>query len=69
MADPVRIGEAARLSGLSAHTLRNYEDEGLIVPHRTRSGDRLYTEEHLKKIAEIKVWKARNWVNHSKEGP
>ncbi|WP_370356688.1 MerR family DNA-binding transcriptional regulator [Catenulispora sp. MAP12-49] len=30
----MQISEAARVSGVSARSLRHYEDEGLIVPGR-----------------------------------
>lgn len=42
---PVHIGEAARLSGVSAKMVRHYESLGLLPPvHRTDSGYRLYTQ-------------------------
>ncbi|HBG48570.1 MAG TPA: MerR family transcriptional regulator [Cyanobacteria bacterium UBA9971] len=37
-------GVAADLSGLSPDTLRNYEKAGLIKPHRTKGGKRLYSQ-------------------------
>lgn len=44
MNDGVGIAEAARASGLTAHTLRYYERIGLIVPPpRDASGQRRYT--------------------------
>ncbi|VDG33450.1 MerR family transcriptional regulator [Lactobacillus sp.] [Lactiplantibacillus mudanjiangensis] len=38
------IGDFARAVGLTAPTLRYYEDEGLIEPHRHRNGRRYYEE-------------------------
>ena len=41
------IGEAASLTGLPPKTLRYYEDVGLVIPSRDRSGFRNYSEENL----------------------
>jgi DNA-binding transcriptional MerR regulator len=46
------IAEAARASGLSAHTLRYYERTGLLEPvNRNGSGHRRYRETDLELIA------------------
>ena len=42
------IGETAELLGISAHTLRYYEKEEIIIPLRDSGGDRRYTESHIK---------------------
>lgn len=42
------IGEVAEKLGISAHTLRYYEKEHIIVPDRNASGDRRYQDSHLK---------------------
>jgi DNA-binding transcriptional MerR regulator len=45
------ISEAAEVAGMSAHTLRYYEREGLIAPvDRADSGHRQYTAQHLELI-------------------
>jgi DNA-binding transcriptional MerR regulator len=46
------IGEAARRTGVSVHTLRYYERAGLVVTRvdRTRSGRRRYRQEDLEWI-------------------
>lgn len=50
-----RIGEAARLIGVKTYVLRFWEGEfDEIEPIRTESGQRLYTEENLEFIREIK---------------
>ena len=44
----MRIGELAKRSGLSAHTLRYYEKQGLIkVTGRTESNYRIYNKDDL----------------------
>jgi DNA-binding transcriptional MerR regulator/quercetin dioxygenase-like cupin family protein len=48
-----RIAEAARVAGVSTSTLRLWEAQGLVEPHRTASGQRLYAEEQLERLREI----------------
>ncbi|WP_068314201.1 MerR family transcriptional regulator [Polycladidibacter hongkongensis] len=51
----MKIGELARRSGLSAHTLRYYEKYGLIPPPlRDSSGQRVYGEDALDWLAFLK---------------
>lgn len=42
-----RIGDFAEVTGLSSPTLRYYEKEGLINPHRTENGLRYYTDQDV----------------------
>lgn len=50
------IGELSRRTGVSVKTLRFYSDEGLLPPAgRSRSGYRLYTEEHAFRIELIRT--------------
>ncbi|WP_077065141.1 MerR family transcriptional regulator [Gracilibacillus massiliensis] len=53
-----RIGELSKTIGISEHTLRYYEKEGLIVPDRGINNIRYYTEEH-------KLWS--EFILHMKE--
>jgi len=46
----LKIGAVARLTGLSAHTLRKWEDR-----YRTAGGERLYTKTDLRRLALIKT--------------
>ena len=39
----MKIAEAAEAAGLTAKTLRYYEDEGLVVPARDTNGYRVYS--------------------------
>lgn len=51
------IREVARITGVNAVTLRAWERRyGLIVPHRTDKGHRLFTTEHVQRIQHILTW-------------
>ena len=51
MTATLTISDAARASGVSAHTLRYYERAGLLDPvDRAQSGHRRYAEEDLARI-------------------
>jgi DNA-binding transcriptional MerR regulator len=50
-----RIGATARLTGLSTHTLRKWEDRyALVDPRRSPGGERLYSATDVKRLALIK---------------
>lgn len=53
-----RIGELSKLIGVSEHTLRFYEKEGLVVPDRDKNNIRTYSEHH-------KLWV--EFILHMKE--
>lgn len=55
------ISTAAEIMGVSIHTLRMYEREGLILPHKKDSGHRLYSQSDLDRIQCV-----RNAINESK---
>ena len=44
------ISVAASLSGMHPQTLRMYETKGLIRPHRTPGGTRLYSEADVERL-------------------
>ena len=51
------IREVARQTGVNAVTLRAWERRyGLIVPHRTPKGHRLFSAEHVQRILMILTW-------------
>ncbi|WP_413792617.1 MULTISPECIES: MerR family transcriptional regulator [unclassified Pseudomonas] len=51
------IREVARQTGVNAITLRAWERRyGLIVPHRTPKGHRLFNAEHVQRIRSILTW-------------
>ncbi|WP_107080077.1 MerR family transcriptional regulator [Streptomyces sp. NBRC 109706] len=51
----MRIGEAARVSGVSVRALRYYEDEGLIVPGRHSNGYRDYCRPTIDRVRTVRA--------------
>lgn len=52
--DPViSIGVLAQKVGLSVSAVRKYENEGLIIAHRTGSGHRLFSYEDIDRVRHI----------------
>lgn len=52
--DPViSIGTLAKKVGLSVSAIRKYEDEGLIISHRSDSGHRLFSFEDIDRLQNI----------------
>jgi DNA-binding transcriptional MerR regulator len=50
-----KIGEVSRIAGLPSHVIRFWEQEfSKIKPHRTPSGQRLYTRRNIEIILQIK---------------
>jgi MerR family transcriptional regulator/heat shock protein HspR len=49
----IAIGVLAERVGLSASAVRRYETEGLIIPHRTVSGRRLFSHEDIHRVRNI----------------
>jgi MerR family transcriptional regulator, heat shock protein HspR len=45
---PIRT--AAKLLNISVHTLRMYEHEGLIIPYKKSSNQRLYSQKDIERI-------------------
>jgi len=51
----LRIGEVARLTGLTPRTLRYWEEQGLISPSGYRGGgERLYSQTDMARVTRIK---------------
>lgn len=47
-----RIGAVARITGLSTHTLRKWEDRhGLIAPRRSEGGERIYSAADVQRLS------------------
>lgn len=49
------ISTAAQLAGISVHTLRMYEKEGLILPYKKESNQRRYSDKDLLRIQCIRT--------------
>ena len=47
------VGQATELLGVNPPTLRRWEREGLISPHRTEGRQRRYTRKELDQLQEI----------------
>ena len=57
------IGIAADLLGVSVHLLRVYEKEGLILPYKTRSGHRLFSDLEIEKTRCMRRMITENGMN------
>lgn len=58
--DLLPIREVARMTGVNAVTLRAWERRyGLITPHRTLKGHRLYSGKNVQQIQDILTWIGR----------
>lgn len=49
-----RIGDVARETGIAAHVLRHWEDEGILKPARDSLGHRRYRPEELSRAAAVR---------------
>lgn len=58
-----KVAEAARLTGVSASTLRLWELQGLIEPERTPGGQRCYRDHHLDQLKRIQWQRAEQGLN------
>ncbi|MFD1086247.1 MerR family transcriptional regulator [Micromonospora andamanensis] len=46
----MRIGELAARTGVSARSIRYYEEQGLLVSTRTASGQRIFSEAAVQRV-------------------
>jgi len=58
-----RISEAARMLGVSASSLRNWERMGLLTPSRSQGRYRMYSQGALEKLKRIKYLRTVKHVN------
>ena len=57
MSSSYRIGEFAKLAGVTVRALHHYDRIGLLKPQRGSSGSRLYRLEHLERLEQIAALK------------
>jgi DNA-binding transcriptional MerR regulator/mannose-6-phosphate isomerase-like protein (cupin superfamily) len=58
-----KVAEAARLSGVSASTLRLWEIQGLVIPGRSQTGHRQYSAEDVARLQRIAWLRAERGLN------
>jgi MerR family transcriptional regulator, thiopeptide resistance regulator len=51
------VGQVADDFGVTVRTLHHYDEIGLVRPHRTASGYRLYTEHDLERLRHVVVYR------------
>lgn len=51
----MKIGEVAHRLGVAVHVLRHWDDEGVVVPDRTPTGQRDYSEEHVQRLRVLRA--------------
>lgn len=56
----MKIGELSKRTGLPVITLRYYENEGLIESQRTQAKYRVFSEEMVQRVHQIKRFRALN---------
>jgi DNA-binding transcriptional MerR regulator/mannose-6-phosphate isomerase-like protein (cupin superfamily) len=59
----LRIGDVARLVGISCSVLRDWENLGLLRPPRTPSGYRLYTTEDVELLRRARLMRRQQGLN------
>ncbi|EUB31860.1 MerR family transcriptional regulator [Olsenella uli] len=52
------VGQLARMAGVSARTLRHYEDMGLLEPTRAENGYRTYGPRDVRRLSQILAMRA-----------
>jgi len=67
-----KIGEVARLLGLTTQALRFCEQEGVVTPRKSENGTRYYTITDLHKLLSVKKYRMAEFtvqdiVQHLKE--
>lgn len=59
----VTVTQAAKLVGVSAGTIRLWEEQGLVAPQRTTGGHRTYDEHDMERLRKIAWWRRVRGLN------
>ena len=51
------VGQVAEQFGVTVRTLHHYDEVGLVAPHRTASGYRVYTDDDLERLRHVVVYR------------
>ena len=51
------VGQVAERYGVTVRTLHHYDDVGLVAPHRTAAGYRVYTDADLERLRTVVVYR------------
>jgi len=51
------VGQVAEQFGVTVRTLHHYDEIGLVHPHRTASGYRVYTDDDLERLRHVVVYR------------
>jgi DNA-binding transcriptional MerR regulator len=51
------VGQVAEQFGVTVRTLHHYDEIGLVRPHRTASGYRVYTDDDLERLRHVVVYR------------
>jgi len=51
------VGQVAERFGVTVRTLHHYDEIGLVRPHRTASGYRVYTDDDLERLRHVVVYR------------
>ena len=56
------IGQFAKLINVTTQTLRNWDKKNILVPIKTKTNQRRYTDQHLMKFKQLKVTQKLNVI-------
>ena len=57
-----KIGEMAKLLGLTTQALRFYEQEGIVTPYKSENGTRYFTEPDIVRLMAFKRFRLMNFT-------